>query len=157
MPVPCHHVRLLRSQTGRLSAPSMAVSTHGVCLAFLHNPSRAHTKLPWLSLVGLRPPCLDGCLSSFAKAQLSGNSHVHLVSVDVLHLFTSCLGTQHQVEPPAFVVVPVPSFQTLSIQCHQKRPCFNERLKKKNGKNQRRSATAHTSPLSQASCQAKTE
>ena len=64
-----------------------------------------------------------GALSSFAQAHLSGNSHVHLVSTDVLYLFTSCLGTQLRAKPPAFVVVPVPSFpraeQLLLVLMHE--------------------------------------
>ena len=43
-----------------------AYSSGLACLVFFRNPSRAHVRLPWLSFVGLRPPCLDGGLSSFA-------------------------------------------------------------------------------------------
>ena len=35
-----------------------------VRLVFLRDPPRAHVKLPWLSLVSLRPSCLDGCHTS---------------------------------------------------------------------------------------------
>ena len=32
------------------------------CLTFLRDPPRAHVGLPWLSLISLRPSCLDGRL-----------------------------------------------------------------------------------------------
>ena len=81
-----------------------------MCLEFLRDPPRAHVGLPWLTLVGLRPSCLDGCLSRLTWAHLCGNPRVHLMATDVLHLFTSCLGAQVKVKPPAFVVIPKPSF-----------------------------------------------
>ena len=128
VPVPFLHVHLLRSQTTRFSAPPTAVSTHTArvwrvsCIPFATHLART-LRLPWLLLVGLCPPRLDGGLSSFAMAHLSGNSHLRLVSADALHLFTSSLGTQLRVEPPAFVVVPVPSFphteQLLLILMHE--------------------------------------
>ena len=62
-----------------------------VCLTFLRDPPRAHIGLAWLSLVSLRPSCLDGCFyilwrrmystsSRLALAQSSGSSHPPLVS-----------------------------------------------------------------------------
>ena len=70
MLVPFPHVRPLRSQTARFSAPPMAVSTHTARVwrvsCFLCDPSRAHVRLPWLPLVGLCPLRLGGGLSSFA-------------------------------------------------------------------------------------------
>ena len=97
-----------------------------MCLEFLHDLPRAHVGLPWLSLVGLRPSCLDGCLSRLTWAHLSGNLRVHLMAKGVLHLFTSCLGAQFKVKPPAFVVIPMPSFpqsdQFLLILIHEFSP-----------------------------------
>ena len=78
-------------------------------LVFLRDPPRAHDGLPWLTLVSLRPSCLDGRLPRLTEARVSGDSRAHLVATDVLHLFTSCLGAQLRVEPPP---------PLLSSQCH---------------------------------------
>ena len=98
------------------SASNGGVDANSVSLVFLRDPPRAHSRLPYLSLFGLRPSCLDGCPSSLTQASFPGDPCVHLASTDVLYLFTSCLGTQLRVKPPAFLVVPVPS-HALSSSC----------------------------------------
>ena len=89
----------------------------------VRNPPCAYVGLSWLSLVGLRPSCLDGCLSRLAQAHFSGDSCVHLVAATVLHFFPSCFGTHLGIKPSAFVVIPVPSFphteQLLLIVMHE--------------------------------------
>ena len=80
-----------------LSAPQATVSTLATLALrvslFHRDPPRAHVGLPWLSLVGLRPSCLVGRLSSLAQAHLTWESRVQLVATNVFHLLTSCLGS----------------------------------------------------------------
>ena len=54
-----------------------------------------------------------------SRTHTSGNSHVHLVSADVIYLFTSCLGTQLRVEPPLLSSQCHPSHTLSSILMHE--------------------------------------
>ena len=87
-----------------------------VRLVFLRDPPRAHVGLPWLSLVSLRPSCLDGCLHRLTWAHFSRDTRVHLVT-DVLHLFTSCLGAQLRVKPPPLLSSQYHPAHKLSSSC----------------------------------------
>ena len=89
-----HIFQRLQRRRRRLQLPC-------VRLVFLRDPPPAHVGLPWLSLVSLRPSCLDGCLLRLTWARLSRDTRVHLVATHALHLFTSSHGAHPRVKPQA--------------------------------------------------------
>ena len=90
----------------------------------LRDPPLTHVGLPWLSVVCLRPSCLDGCPYSLTWASFPGDPCVHLVATDVLH-FLRRLALAHSSgsSHPPFSVIPMPSFpqaeQFLLVMVHE--------------------------------------
>ena len=124
-PQPFLHAYPWRSPKALLSAPPAVASRRRVLASRVSYTSSRPTSgwVPWLSLVRLRPCCLDGCLSRLTRARLIGHSRVNLVTTNALHLLTSCLGAQLGVQPPASVVIPMPAIpqaeQFLFIVVHE--------------------------------------
>ena len=87
------HVKPWQPVTALLSAPPAAASKRTTLVFRVSyipsRPTHTHTGLPWLSLVNVHPSCLNGCVHRFPQTRLFGHSRVHLVTKNVLHLFTS--------------------------------------------------------------------
>ena len=104
-----------RPPTAPLSAPQAEASTR-TTLALRESP-RAH-----VGPVSTHP-VLMGAFSVSRRHVSLGDSRVHLVATNVLHLPTSRLGAQVRVMPLAFVVIPMSTFpqaeQFLLVVVHE--------------------------------------
>ena len=114
------YVYLWQPLTALLSAPPAVASTRTtLALRVSCIPSQPTSRALWASLVVpcQSPPILSGwapCPSHMGTS-LSGDSRVHFVATNVLHLLTSCFGAQPRVKPPACVVIAKPPFQNARV------------------------------------------